>query len=203
MAYPQALSLIGAIFGTTVLMYGWRVMRTAWFPIAFLVLALPLPPTLYVELTMPLRKLASQVAVVVMPLFAPGLHTEAQAVVIDYIMPGRPPGQLNVEEACSGMRSIMAFVTLGVAVAYLHDRPWWQRAILLLSCIPIALFCNAIRVTATGLFYVYGYKELAQGTPHTLLGVSMFLVALGLFALLGYALQHLFVDTPEEKAHAS
>jgi exosortase len=197
MAYPQAVSMVGAIAGTTLLLGGWGVMRVAWFPILFLLLAIPLPSTLYVELTMPLRKLASQVAAAVLPFFAPGLHTEAQAVVIDYIMPGAPAGQLNVEEACSGMRSIMAFVTLGIAVAYLHERPWWQRVVLLVSCIPIALVCNSIRVTATGLFHIYGYKELAQGSPHTLLGVLMFALALGLFSLLGFALGRLWVEVPE------
>lgn len=198
MAYPQALSLVGAIFGLTLLMGGWAIMRVAWFPIAFLVLSVPLPAQYYVNLTMPLRRLASQVAAAVMPLFAPGLHTEAQSVVIDYIMPGYGSGQLNVEEACSGMRSIMAFVTLGVAMAYLHERPAWQRVILVLLCVPIAVFCNAIRVTVTGLLYVYNHRSLAEGTPHTLLGVLMFVVALGLFSLVGYVLQRLFVDAPEE-----
>ena len=200
--YFQALSLIGTIFGTTLLLGGWSVMRVAWFPILFLVLALPLPQAQYVSLTMPLRKLASQVAAAVMPLFAPGLHTEAQSVVIDYVFPGHGAGQLNVEEACSGMRSIMAFVTLGVAVAYLHERPAWQRTILVLSCLPIAVFCNAIRVTITGLLYVYGHRDLAQGTPHTILGIGTFAIALGLFALIGYVAQHLFIERSDDAAMA-
>ena len=104
-----------------------------------------------------------------MPWFAKGLYTEAQAVVIDYVMPGRPPGQLNVEEACSGMRLMMAFVTLGVAMAYLRDRPAWQRIVMVLSCVPIAVFCNSIRVTTTGLLHVHGRQELAAGTAHQLL----------------------------------
>lgn len=200
MGYPQSLSLVGTIFGVTLFLGGWQVMRVAWFPIVFLALAIPLPQQVYVDLTMPLRKLASQVAAAAMPLFAPGLHTEAQAVVIDYVMPGRGAGQLNVEEACSGMRSIMAFVTLGVAMAYLNERPTWQRIVLLASCVPIAVFCNTIRVTTTGLFFVYGHSELARGTPHTLLGVAMFALALGLYSALSYALGNLFVQSPEDRS---
>ena len=194
MAYPQDLSLVGSILGLVVLLGGWNVLRATWFPIVFLFLAIPLPHSVYVDVTMPLRQLASQVAALVMPMFAPGLHTDAQSVVIDYVMPGRGAGQLNVEEACSGMRSIMAFVTLGVAIAYVHERPVWQRLLLLASCVPIAVFCNTIRVTVTGLLFVYGRTDLATGTPHTLLGVLMFALALALFSGLGWLLAHLFVE---------
>ena len=199
MGYPQALSIVGTIFGATLLMGGWGVIRIAWFPILFLVLAIPLPDRVYVELTFPLRKLASSAAATVMPFFAQGLHTQAQAVVIDYIMPGKPPGTLNVEEACSGMRLMMAFVTLGVAMSYLGDRPVWQRAIMMVSCLPIAVFCNTIRVTTTGLFWIYGYHDFTQGTPHQLLGIVMLGIALGLYALIGYVLAHLMVEDHESE----
>ena len=199
MGYPQAVSIVGAILGVTLLMGGWPVMRIAWFPILFLLFAIPLPQSMYVSMTMPLRECASTVAAAVMPLLAPGLHTEAQAVVIDYSMPGYGIGQLNVDEACSGMRSLMAFVTLGVAMAYIHERPAWHRGVMLVCCIPLAVFCNTIRVTATGLLYVYGHRDLAQGTPHALLGVVMFAIALGLFMLIGYVLNHLVVEEPDER----
>jgi len=199
MGYPQALSIVGTIFGVTLLMGGWSVIRIAWFPILFLVLAIPLPDRAYVELTFPLRKLASSAAATLMPFFAEGLHTQAQAVVIDFIVPGKPPGTLNVEEACSGMRLMMAFVTLGVAMSYLGDRPVWQRVIMMVSCLPIAVFCNTIRVTTTGLFWIYGYHDFTQGTPHQLLGIVMLGIALGLYALIGYVLAHLMVEDHESE----
>ena len=201
MSCPQAVSVVGAIVGVTVLMGGWSIIRVAWFPIGFLVLGIPLPEALYVQLTLPLREFAATVAATVMPWFAKGLYTEAQAVVIDYVMPGRPPGQLNIEEACSGMRLMMAFVTLGVAMAYLRDRPAWQRIVMVLSCIPIAVLCNSIRVTTTGLLYVYGRQQLASGTAHQLLGILMLLIALGLYALIGYILNHLFIEETQGRAH--
>jgi len=198
MAYPQTLSIVGTIFGATLLLGGWSVMRIAWFPILFLLFAIPLPQSIYVELTRPLRELASTAAAAMMPLFIPGLHTEAQAVVIDYMRPGMAPGQLNVEEACSGMRLMMAFVTLGVAMAYLGDRPLWQRIIMVASCLPIAVLCNAVRVTTTGLLTITGHADYAQGTPHQLLGILMLLIALGCYSLIGYVLSHLFVETADE-----
>jgi exosortase/archaeosortase family protein len=65
---------------------------------------------------------------------------------------------------------------------------------MVLSCVPIAVFCNTIRTVLTGVFTVTGRSDLAQGTPHQLLGVAMLVVALGLFALVGYVLSHLFVE---------
>ena len=194
MAYPQLVSLLGVMFGLALLFGGWPLLRVVWFPIAFLLLAMPLPDRHYVALTMPLRMFASQVAALVMPLFAPGLMTEAQGVVIDYLMPGRPPGTLNIEEACSGMRLMMAFVTLGVASAYIGERPVWQRALMVLGCIPIAVFCNALRVTITGLLFVYGYEDYARGTAHQMLGILMLVVALGLFQLIGFVLSRMWVE---------
>lgn len=198
MAYPQAVSIVGSILGVTLLLGGWGLIKLAWFPILFLLLAIPLPQRAYFALTQPLREVASSVAASTMPFFATGLHTEAQSVVIDYVMPGKPPNRLNVEEACSGMRSMMAFVTLGVAMAYLGNRAVWQRLVLVAACVPIAVFCNTIRVTVTGLMFVHGREDLARGTPHQLLGILMFAIALGLFSLIGFLLNHLFVEeTPE------
>lgn len=197
MGYPQALSIVTSLFGVVLLLGGWGLLRVAWFPVLFLVLAIPLPDRQYVALTMPLRQWASSAAASLMPLFTPGLHTEAQAVVIDYVLPGHGAGTLNVEEACSGVRLMMAFVTLGVATAYIHDRPPWQRVVMVASCVPIAVLCNTIRVTTTGLLYIHGREEFAQGTAHQLLGIVMLLIALGLYALLGYVLSHIIVDEAE------
>ncbi len=195
--YVQAVSVVGSIAGVVLLLGGWSVMRIVWFPILFLLLAIPLPGQLYYQLTFPMRAFASQAAAVLMPLFVDGLHTEAQAVVIDYIMPGSAPGQLNVEEACSGMRLMMAFVTLGVAMAYLGERSWWHRGIMVAVCVPTALLCNVIRVTTTGLLIVHGREDLATGTPHQLLGMLMLALALGIYSMVGYILSHLFIEEGE------
>jgi len=200
MAYPQAFSLVTTLLGLALLHGGWSVLRLVWFPIVFLLFAVPLPQQRYFALTLPLREWASSAAAALLPLLIPGLHTEAQAVVIDYVRPGGSAGQLNVEEACSGMRLMMAFVTLGVAMAYLGARPYWQRAVLVASCVPIAVLCNTIRVTTTGYFTITGRTELAQGTPHQLLGIAMLLIALGCYSLIGYVMTHLFIDVNGENA---
>jgi exosortase/archaeosortase family protein len=88
----------------------------------------------------------------------------------------------------------MAFVALGVAMAYLHYRPVWQRLVLLASTIPIAVFCNIVRVTATGFIYVVIHPKYAQGIYHNLLGLAMLPLAFGLYGLLAAFMARLFVD---------
>ncbi len=209
-SYVRPLCFVATIGGITLFLGGWQVLRVAWFPIAFLVLAIPLPQTLYVDMTIPLRKIASVVAATFLSAL-PDLHTEVSGVVIDYIYRGTA-GSLNVEQACSGMRLTMAFVTLGIAMAYLGNRPYWQRAVMVISCIPIAVCCNIIRVTITGLLFVFQNEPIGQrlhldrltgDTPHALLGIAMLPVALGLFTIVGWVLSNLFVEDAEEEANGS
>ncbi|MFH0981202.1 MAG: exosortase/archaeosortase family protein [Planctomycetota bacterium] len=190
--YLQLLALVGVIFGIVLFLTGWAMLRIVWLPILFLCFANPIPDQYYVQMTMPLRMLTTQLSAMLLGLI-PGIELEVQGVIIDYFYKGNP-GSLNVEEACAGMRLMMAFVTLGVAMAYLGDRPTWQRVCMVLACIPISVFCNIVRVTVTGVLTVAGHNELAQGAAHTLLGLAMLPIALGLFALVGYVLKHLFVE---------
>ena len=147
---------------------------------------------------MPMRQLAAKVAAALLNLVN-GLEAETTGVIIDVIYKGHrlePP--INVAEACSGMRLLMAFLALGVAMAYLHYRPIWQRFILLASTIPIAIFCNIVRVTVTGFIYILIHPKYAQGLYHDLLGLfGMLPLAFGLYGLLAWFLSSLFIEETE------
>ncbi|MGB9625484.1 MAG: exosortase/archaeosortase family protein [Phycisphaerae bacterium] len=194
-AYYQSLSLVLMIFGVTYLLCGWPVTRWAWFAIAFLVFALPIPGGVYEQMTIPLQKIASALAARILNA-VPNMEAEANNIVISYLYQGRE-GELNVEQACSGIRLMMAFVALGVAMAFGSERRLWHRMVMILSCVPIAIFCNVVRVTTTGFFVVFGHEDWAKGSYHMLLGLSMLLIAFGLFGLISYVLGHLFVEEPE------
>jgi exosortase len=187
-----------AALGTIVLFLGgWHLIKYTWLPIGFLVFAVPLPTRYYVSLTMPMRQWAARVAAALLNLVN-GLEAEATGVIIDVIYKGHrldPP--INVAEACSGMRLLMAFLALGVAMAYLHYRPVWQRLVLLAGTIPIAIFCNIVRVTATGFIYILIHPRYAQGFYHDLLGLAMLPLAFGLYGLLAWFLSSLFIEETE------
>jgi exosortase len=179
---------------------GWRLVKYTWLPIAFLVFAVPLPTRYYVRLSMPMRHLAAGIAATLLN-FISGMEATATGVVIDVIYKGqRLEPALNVAEACSGMRLLMAFLALGVAMAYLHPRPKTQRIVLLASTIPIAIFCNIVRVTVTGFIYVLIHPKYTQGIYHNILGLAMLPLAFGLYGFLAWFMSSLFIEETEVEA---
>jgi len=198
-AYLRPISLIAAAGAVVLFLGGWRLLRHTWLPIAFFVFAVPLPRRYYVGLTMPMRELSASVATALLNL-VPGLKATAGGVVIDVVYQGqRLEPALDVAEACSGMRLLMAFLALGVAMAFLHERPLWQRVILLASTGPIAIFCNIVRVTVTGFLYVLVGQEYAQGVYHDLLGLAMLPLAFSLYGLLAWFMSSLFIEEDVEQ----
>lgn len=196
-AYFRPLSVIAALGAVVLFLGGWRLVRHTWLPIAFLVFAVPLPRRYYEGMTIPLRQIAASVATAMLNLLH-GVDATASGVVIDIVYKGHrlEPG-LDVEEACSGMRLLMAFVALGVAMAYLHYRPIWQRVVLLLSTVPIAILCNIVRVTVTGFIYVLAEPKYTQGIYHDMLGLAMLPLAFAFYGLLATFMSSLFVDEEE------
>jgi exosortase len=197
-AYLRPISVIAAVGAVVLFLGGWRLVRYTWLPIAFFLFAIPLPRRYYVGLTLPMRHLSAVVATMFLNMI-PGLDATTSGAVIDIVYKGqRLEPALNVAEACSGMRLLMAFLALGVAMAYLHDRPRWQRAVLLLSTAPIAILCNIVRVTATGFLYVLVDPKYTQGLYHDMLGLAMLPLAFGLYGLLAWFMASLFVEEDEK-----
>jgi len=195
-AYLQPISMIAVLGAVVLFLGGWRLVKYTWLPIAFLVFAVPLPQRYYVAFTMPMRHLAAEISAVLLNLLG-DLEATASGVVIDVIYKGRHLEPLNVAEACSGMRLLMAFLALGVAMAYLHYRPVWQRIVLLASTIPIAILCNIVRVTITGFIYVLLHPRYTQGIYHDMLGLGMLPLAFALYGFLAWFMASLFVEESE------
>jgi len=199
-AYVRPLALIGALGAVVLFLGGGRLLVHTWLPIVYLVFAVPLPRRYYVALTMPMRELAATVATALLNMVS-GLEASCNGVVIDIVYRGRHlEPALDVAEACSGMRLLMAFLALGVAMAYLHERPWWQRLVLLASTVPIAIFCNIVRVTVTGFIYVLADPKYTQGLYHDGLGLAMLPLAFGLYGFLAWFMVSLFVTEDERRS---
>ncbi len=192
--YPQPLSILGMLAGLVLLLRGWRSLWVTAFPIAFLFLAIPPPARLYRQFTQPLQQLAATVSALVLRVFPGVREIVRQGFSLEYYMEDGRDGMFAVAGACSGMRSLMAFVALGLAMAYMTRRPLWHRVALALLVVPVALACNILRVIITGGFQMYGHSELASGTPHTLLGLLMFGLGFALYSAILWGLDHVFVE---------
>jgi exosortase len=87
----------------------------------------------------------------------------------------RIPGQeLFVAEACSGLRSLTALISLGVLLGAMFLRHWSTRTLLLTLTIPIAILINGFRVFLTGFLVLYVSPQMGEGFMHTSEGMVMF-----------------------------
>jgi exosortase len=106
---------------------------------------------------------------------------------------------LEVAEACSGIRSLVALLTLAIVFGYLVDPRTWVRACLAAAAIPIAIVANGIRVAGTGVAAHYYGAQAAEGFFHSFSGWVVFLAA---FAILFVLERLLHLIAPAPRMHA-
>ncbi len=164
------VSFVLALMGIVLLLLGRKVFRILAFPLFFLFLMVPLPQSLVNVVAFPLQLTAADWAVdLLYYLRIPALR-EGNIIHL-------PNTALFVAEACSGLRSLMALITLGVVFAYFFRKSWGERVVIVLSAIPIAIIVNAMRVTITGILtYRFG-ETAAEGAVHEFQGLITFSAA--------------------------
>jgi exosortase/archaeosortase family protein len=168
-------------------------MKIAWFPIVLLACAIPWPALLYSRVAMPLQQLSASVAVGTLRLVG---VSDAVRSGTKILMGGQA---LNVAEACAGMKSLMTFITVAAAVAFLSSRVMWQKIVITLSAIPIAIFCNMSRVTVQGLLSHLGYHEWSEDFAHAFVGLVMMVPAFFLILLVAYILDNIFIEEADRR----
>ena len=188
---PLRAGYIISVMGLVLLLLGWEVFMLLLFPLSFMLLMVPLPQSVVNVVAFPLQLIAAQWAVSIL-----------QAIGIPVLLEGNiihlAGGDLFVAEACSGLRSLMALLTLGVVFAHFFRREsLLLQVILVASTIPIAIVVNSMRVALTGvLAHEYG-QEAATGFIHEFQGLITFSVAF--FLLLAESrLLGRFVRPPED-----
>ena len=197
----QGYSMIAALFGLVLFVLGPAVMRLVWLPIVFLGFAVKVSDMIWEKVALHLQLIAAKGATLLINFFGAPMDLEAQVrgSIIELIYRGAQLPPMEVAQACSGLRMLMAFVALGVAVAFVTPRPWWQRAIVVALTVPIAVAVNVVRVTVLGFIYPFN-RELAGGDFHTLIGMLMLVPAGAMFVLAGWILDQLFVEDEDTKA---
>jgi len=173
----ERLSFIGAMLGVCLIAGGRSMFRWAWLPIAFLAFMFPLPSMVENTLLMKLQTYASIFSTWTLQIMGVSAARQGNTINVDTLQDA-----LEVAEACSGLRMLTIFGAMSVALVMIIDRPWWDKLIILLSAIPIALASNVIRIVATALLYM----AFGQDTPwlnkiiHDWAGFAMMPIGLGL-----------------------
>jgi exosortase len=178
-----SLLVLGA--GLIVLFLGWNFLSALSFPLAFLLLMIPIPTIIFNQITFPLQLLASKVAAATLPLFSVPILREGNVIIL-------PSMALEVAEACSGIRSLMSLVTLAIIYGYLMEKRVAGRWLLALGAIPISVAANSVRIIGTGLLVQYWDPDKAQGFFHTFSGWLIFVVSLVMLYLLHGLMQILW-----------
>jgi len=169
-------SFVILLGGIILFLLGWKWLKAVAFPWLFLLTGIPLPAIIFNEIAFPLQLLASSVATALLRACNVPLLREGNVITLASI-------QLEVAEACSGIRSLVTLITLALVYGYFMEKNLTRRVIIVLSAIPIAIVANAFRIFGTGICAQYWDPRAAEGFFHEFSGWVVFV--LSLFLLLG------------------
>lgn len=163
---PFAAACLVLAFG------GWQLLWWAAPALAFLLFLLPLPPRINILAAGPLQTMATVASSNILSLTGLPVLYEGHIIFV-----GQQP--LEVARACSGLSMLMSFVALVTAMTIMQrERPIWERVVLLLSTIPIALLVNILRIVATGWAYHILGHDFGEKVAHDAAGYLMMPTAL-------------------------
>lgn len=166
-AFFSRLLMIFALIALLLFNFGKSLVRVMIFPLLFLFFMIPVPISLIERVSIPLQLFASTVSAQLIKLFSIPVYQEGNMLYFVQT-------QLEVAQACSGIRSIMALTMLSVIFVYLSKKGVANKMILLISAIPIALLANIIRVTGTGILAHFYGSVVARGFLHEFSGLVVF-----------------------------
>lgn len=189
-----------AMLGSAVAVFGWGALRYLWFPWAYwLVFGQAVSERLMSRVTERLQDWSAIGADLLLNTI--GLDADRVGNVLTLHFSDGTSHPLNVAEACSGMRTLMAFLAIGVAMAAIGLPRWWQRVLLVLAGIPISLFVNVLRVASLGLLSVVD-PGFSTGEFHSMVGLVWLVPAFLLFLGAMWVIRNLVVEAPAAKEAA-
>lgn len=169
--FPTAL---GAMY----LMFGTAVAPFLTTPLLLNYMAKPIPDSLVPKLFFPLQVLAAKISAWVLEALNVPIYVSGNIIEIPHM-------QLMVEEACSGMRSVFALLTVAIVVLYAVKMPFLYKVLVFISALVTAVVLNVCRVAATGLLAHFYDPETARGFFHSFAGMVVFLVGLVILYSIG------------------
>jgi exosortase len=186
--FLSRVSLIFTLLGMLLFLFGWGYVRVLAFPLAFLLLMIPLPAIVFNQITFPLQLWASRTGVFAIASAGIPVLREGNVIVLAHTT-------LEVAEACSGIRSLITLITLGIVYSYFADSRMWVRLTLVLSAIPIAIVANAARVAGTGMAAQWWGADAAEGFFHDFSGWIVFMAAFAMMLTIQWLLTRLVPAT--------
>ena len=160
-------SMVLTLAGLVLMVAGRQVFRSVLWILLFLFLMFPLPGRVHNLINGPLQRIATTGSVFLLEAFGVRVSQEGNVVMLNEKIP------MAVAEACSGLRMLIAFVIVAAFIAYMVKRSRRQKAVLLLSSIPVAVMCNILRLCVTAVLFLLASAEVAQKFFHDFAGLAM------------------------------
>ncbi|MCP4269920.1 MAG: exosortase/archaeosortase family protein [Candidatus Brocadiaceae bacterium] len=172
--FTMRFSMIPVMLGIVYCLCGREMAKSVLAPVGFLVCMIPIPSILFNVVAFPLKLFAANIATNVIQFLSIPVVRDGNIIHLTDMT-------LEVADACSGIRSLMSMIALGVAYAYLFQNNVIKRLILVLFIVPITITANVARVTGTGILSHYVGPAAAQGFFHEFAGIFIFMVAFAMF----------------------
>ncbi|MEX2177022.1 MAG: exosortase/archaeosortase family protein [Pirellulaceae bacterium] len=187
LTFMDGWSIIPWAAAMVALLGGWPLLRWSWPSIAFLIFMVPLPFAIEHDLSGPLQRIATVISTTVLQFLGQPAFAEGNIILIG-------EERLEVAQACSGLRLFMGVIALTYAYVVIVRRPWWEKLILVLAAVPVAIVSNSARIVATGLLFQLTTDAQIHEWIHEGAGLAMIGLAWLMFWVLLSYLRWLFVE---------
>jgi exosortase D (VPLPA-CTERM-specific) len=179
--FSQYMSLWLTVAGLCWLHLGREKLKIM-APAFFISLAMfPPPNTIYIKISLKLKLISSWLGVWMMQLAGLSVHREGNVIDLGF-------NQLQVVDACSGLRYLIPLIVLGILLVYFSRGSLWKKIAIVLSTIPLSIVTNSLRIAITGILSQYFGPEVAEGFFHDFAGWFIFMFSLGMLLLLMWLL---------------
>lgn len=170
------LSLWFVVVAICWLHFGWQRLKHLFFIFLISLMMFPLPSFFHNRLTLELKLISSRIGVAMMQAMSMTAYREGNVIDLGFT-------QLQVVDACSGLRYVFPLIILGLLVAYFSKMTLWKKVLLVVSTIPISVFVNSIRIASVGFLYQFFGAAAAEGFFHDFSGWFIFMTSLGILLL--------------------
>jgi exosortase D (VPLPA-CTERM-specific) len=169
------------LYGLVLALVGPVIFRRLLMPLLILIFMVPLPPFFSEQLSLQLQLLSSQLGVQVIRAYGISVFLEGNVIDLGSY-------QLEVAEACSGLRYLFPLMTLSFLIAYMFGGPLWKRAIVFFSSVPITVLMNSLRIGVIGITVEHWGPQMAEGFLHEFEGWAVFMVSSAVVLLIAVTL---------------
>ena len=163
---------------------GWKKLKTIGFALFIALSMFPIPNFLYNKVSVTLKLISSKIGVSMIQLYGLSAYREGNVIDLGFT-------QLQVVDACSGLRFLIPLIVLSILLAYFFKAHWWKRAVVVATSVPLSIITNSLRIALTGILYQIWGAKAAEGFFHGFSGWFIFMFSLAILLVEMWVLKKL------------